>query len=66
MLARTFLKRGAGYGWLSKFSEAIGNLTEAMKYKNVFNERDLIHISNDIDRFKVREKSMLLKNDGDM
>lgn len=58
MLARTFLRRGAGYTWLSKFDQAVENLSEALKYKNVFNERELIEISNDVDRIKVRQKSL--------
>ncbi|TNV72933.1 hypothetical protein FGO68_gene17061 [Halteria grandinella] len=66
MLARTFLRRGAGYAWLSKFDLAVENLTEAQKYKNVFNERELIEISNDVDRIKVRQKSLSLKTDGDL
>lgn len=66
MLARTFLRRGAGYAWLSKFDQSVENLTEALKYKNVFTERELIEISNDVDRVKVRQKSLQLKTDGDL
>ncbi len=57
MMGRSFLKMGAGYAWVSKFDEAVQALTEASKYKNVFNERELIEIQNDISRIQVRQKS---------
>jgi len=66
MLARAFLKKGAGFAWISKFDEAIESLTEAAKYKHVFNERELIEISNDIDRIKIRKESLRLKQEGDI
>ena len=66
MMARQYLKRGAGYAWISKFDQAIESLQEAYKYRNVFNERELVEISNDIDRIKIRQKSMQMKNDADL
>ena len=66
MMGRSFLKMGAGYAWVSKFDEAVEALTEACKYKNVFNERELIEIQNDISRIQVRKKSNQLKTEGDL
>lgn len=54
MMARSYLKMGAGYAWISKFDEAVNSLTEATKYKTVFNEREIVEILNDVDRIKVR------------
>lgn len=54
MMARQYLKKGAGYAWISKFDQAVESLTEAAKYKNVFNERELVEILNDIERIKIR------------
>ena len=54
MLGRTYLKKGAGYGWLSKFDLAIENLDKAIKFESTFNERERVEISNDIDRIKIR------------
>ena len=65
MLARTYLKKGAGYAWISKFDEAIESLTNTLKYKTVFNEREMVEIKNDIDRIKVRQRSMERKQEGD-
>jgi hypothetical protein len=53
-MARSFLKMGAGYAWISKFDESVEALTAATNYKTVFNEREIIEIQNDIDRIKVR------------
>lgn len=66
MLARCHLKKGAGYAWLSKFDQAIECLQEASKFKGVFGERELIEILNDIDRIKIRQKSITLKADADL
>lgn len=66
MMGRSYLRKGAGYAWLSKFDEAVQNLSEALKFKNVFNERELEEISNDIERIKLRQKSMELKFDADL
>ena len=44
MMARSYLKMGAGYTWVSKFDEAVQAFQEAIKYKNVFNERDIVEI----------------------
>lgn len=66
MMARSFLKMGAGYAWISKFDEAVNSLTEATKYKTVFNEREIVEIQNDIDRIKVRQRSNLIKQEGDI
>lgn len=66
MLARTYLKKGAGYCWLTKFNEAIENFTHASKFNKVFNEREIVEIQNDIDRIKIRQKSMQLKQEGDI
>jgi tetratricopeptide (TPR) repeat protein len=41
-------------------------LTLASKFKNVFNDREIVQILNDIDRIKIRQKSMQLKIDGDI
>ena len=66
MLARCFLKKGAGYAWLSKFDEAIASLQSASKFKGVFNEREIIEILNDIDRIKIRQKSINMKAEADL
>jgi len=66
MLARCHLKKGAGYAWLSKFDQAIECLQEASKFKGVFGEREVIEILNDIDRIKIRQKSIALKADADL
>lgn len=66
MLARCYLKKGSGYAWLSKFDLAVDNLTNATKFKGIFNEREVIEILNDIDRIKLRQKSNLLKQEGDL
>ena len=54
MLARSYLKKGAGYTWITKFDLAIESLTLASKFKNVFNDREIVQILNDIDRIKIR------------
>jgi tetratricopeptide (TPR) repeat protein len=41
-------------------------MTLASKFKNVFNDREIVQILNDIDRIKIRQKSMQLKIDGDI
>lgn len=66
MMGRSFLKMGAGYTWISKFDEAVQAFTEAIKYKTVFNEREIIEIQNDIDRIRVRQRSNQLKQEGDL
>ena len=66
MLARTYLKKGAGYAWLSKFDEAVQSLALASKYKTVFNEREISEILNDIERIKIRQKSMQMKTEADI
>ena len=54
MMARSYLKMGGGYAWISKFDESVEALTKATQYKTVFNEREVIEILNDIERIKVR------------
>ncbi len=44
MMARSYLKMGAGLAWISKFDESVESLTKATTYKNVFNEREIVEI----------------------
>lgn len=66
MMARSYLKMGGGYAWISKFDESVEALTKAIQYKTVFNEREVIEILNDIERIKVRQRSLQLKQEGDI
>lgn len=65
MLARLLVKRGAGYTFMSKFDEAVKDLEQAIKYKGIFGEPDILTIMRDIERIKVRKQSQQLKQEGD-
>lgn len=65
MLARAYLKKGAGYAWLSKFDQAVENLGQAAKFKAILNEQEIEEINADIERVKVRKESTLKKLEAD-
>jgi hypothetical protein len=49
-----YLKKGAGYTWISKFDQAIESLSQATKFKTVFTEQEIEEIHSDIEKIQLR------------
>lgn len=66
MKARAYLKRGGANAWLSQFDQAVDDLGEAMKFKQVFNDVQRGDMEADIADIRRRKDSQETKLQGDI
>ena len=68
ILARTYVKRAAGYSWCSKFNQAIEDFDRVLnnsEYCAIIGDKDIASLHKDKARVQIRMKSNKIKNDGD-
>jgi len=61
MTARALFKRGGANAWLSQFDNAIDDLNEAMKFKDIFSDVERANMEADIGIIKRRKESQEIK-----
>lgn len=67
-MARSLVKRGAAYAWLSKFDEAIKDFQTVIKdptYAEIIGERDISSLMKDLAVVQNRQASQRVKQEAD-
>ena len=68
MRARALVKRGACYGWLTKFDEAVAdftNIIETPALNMYLSDMEVASLKKDLAVIQARQKSIVVKQEGD-
>lgn len=54
MLGRVYLKRAAGYAWISKYDKAIEDFERTIEFRGLYSSSEIDQMKADIERLKIR------------